>query len=414
MKTLYGLGVKAAEVLFAMVMLPLLVGACIFTRFRRNHGELPRVALGPTPVISLKYISQALRLAGYKADTCVFKVYKINDRSDFDLHEEDLVSLRWLPRAWRKPVRRLIGPYGVFLSIIFNYDCLIMLFEGGYLSKTPWVKGDLPLLRLAGCRTIIFPYGGDCAVPSLIHSMAWRHGLSASYPMYGLNEASTIRRLARLCRQADFVLACIVHWETLPTWDLIATLCYPIDTELWRMPEPELKHETVVIMHSPNHRGMKGTEHLIAASEKLNDEGVKHELRLLENMTNLEVRAALMKADILVEQLLLGYALSAVEGMALGKVVVSNLTDDHYYAFHRASTGLDECPIVSATTETIEGVLRDLIMNESKRRAIAKKGRDYVMKFHSYGTMGRMWDQILRHIWMGQPRPASAWHPDKS
>ena len=414
MKTLTWLGVKLLEVLFAIVMLPTLAGACLFARSRRNHGVLPRVALGPAPIISLKYISQALRQLGYKADTCVSKVYKIHDQSDFDLHAEDLISLGWLPRAWRNPVRRLAGPYWVFLHIIFRYDCVILLFEGGYLSKTPLGKLDLPLLRLAGCRTAVFPYGGDCAVPSLTHSMAWRHGLSVSYPTYGLNEASTIRRLARLCRQADFVLACIVHWETLPKWDLIATLCYPIDTELWCMPPPEPKHEAVVIAHSPNHRGMKGTEHLIAASEKLNAEGVKHELRLLENMTNLEVREALIESDILVEQLLLGYALSAVEGMALGKVVVSNLADDHYYAFHRANTGLDECPIVSATTETIEGVLRDLIMNDGKRRAIAKKGRDYVMKFHSYGAMGRMWDQILRHIWMGQPRPASAWHPDKS
>lgn len=57
-------------------------------------------------------------------------------------------------------------------------------------------------------------------------------------------------------------------------------------------------------IHTPNHRGFKGTEFLIKAVQELKDEGYKLELILLENKKNAEVLSIMQTADILAEQVL--------------------------------------------------------------------------------------------------------------
>ena len=79
------------------------------------------------------------------------------------------------------------------------------------------------------------------------------------------------------------------------------------------------------------------------------------------------------QSDIIAEQFIHGYALTAMEGMSLGKPVMSNLSDDHYYQVHRLYTGLDECPIVNTSIGQIKDHLRMLIINSELRRQIGKR-----------------------------------------
>jgi glycosyltransferase involved in cell wall biosynthesis len=102
-----------------------------------------------------------------------------------------------------------------------------------------------------------------------------------------------------------------------------------------------------------------------------------------------------------------------MEGMALGKPVMSNLADDHYYLVHRLYTGLDECPIVSTTIEEIKENLRILITQPALRKELGEAGRQYVIKYHSYAAVARMWDLIYRKIWFGESIDLTIWHPDR-
>ena len=78
--------------------------------------------------------------------------------------------------------------------------------------------------------------------------------------------------------------------------------------------------EVVKITHAPNFRGFKGSEFIINAVEKLQKEGFKIELNLLEKLKNHEVKKILQdETDILVEQIIFtGHALNGLEGMACG------------------------------------------------------------------------------------------------
>ena len=276
---------------------------------------------------------------------------------------------------------------------------------GGFLRRTPLRFREAQLLHLAGKRLIVMPYGSDNAVPSRTHSLAWRQGLMRNYPSLGRNEATTIRWIEHYTRQADFIVACLVHAETLPRWDLLTTHFYPIDTDAWA-PAPVSSHDgrngPVTVVHAPNHRGMKGTDFVIEACRRLVDEGLDVRLQLLERVPNREVKAAMEAGDIVVEQLWLGYALTAMEAMSLGRPVLSNLTDPSYFDVHRWTTGLDQCPIVSTGPDELLSHLRRLVTNPALRAEVGQTGRAYVLRFHSYAAMARLWDAIYRRVWAGE------------
>lgn len=387
------------------------------TKGRSRAGEKPRLVYGPVPIISIKYMSEAMRRRGYDARTVVYGVYPIHTAEDFDY---DVGSLAIKPRGVQfllRIVRLLAGPYLVFAVLLAKFDVFHFFFNGGFLVGTPLRFLEVQLIHLANKKVVVMPYGSDVAVPSQIRSLPFRHGLSASYPHLAAHEARTLRQIRYFSRYADLVIACIVHLETLPRWDLLTTLYYPIDTDAWRSPDANPDSEgggPVTIAHAPNHRALKGTELLLSACESLQDEGLDIRLLLLERMPNTEVRRQLETADIVAEQFILGYALTALEGMSLAKPVLSNLSDESYTRVLRLYTGLDECPIVNTPPDKLKENLRRLVEAPRLRRELGEAGRRYVMKFHSYDAVGRMWELVYRKIWFGEDLSLVAWHPDQS
>ncbi len=69
-----------------------------------------------------------------------------------------------------------------------------------------------------------------------------------------------------------------------------------IDHQEWRASLKIVNpNDEVVICHAPNHRGFKGTEFVIEAVARLQAEGLKVRLKLLERMQNVEVRRVLQE-----------------------------------------------------------------------------------------------------------------------
>jgi glycosyltransferase involved in cell wall biosynthesis len=158
-----------------------------------------------------------------------------------------------------------------------------------------------------------------------------------------------------------------------------------------------------VVLHAPNHRAIKGTEHLLAAIRDLQAEGLRIRLELLEKRSNEEVRETMRSSDIVVEQLIAGYALFGIEGMAAGKPVLSNLS---WVPPEMRNEPLEECPIVDAGEATLRENLRALAEDPARRRALGQAGREFVMRYHSLEAMGRDWQTIIDHVWLGTPLPS--------
>ncbi|PZR66961.1 MAG: hypothetical protein DLM63_07765 [Solirubrobacterales bacterium] len=381
-------------------MLPVIVVAVIVARFptlrRRRRGLRPRLIWGPIPIISIKYWSQALRAQGFTSRTCVFGYYAINQRSDFDFHYDDFLPAGLLFEPFRA--------YLVFLWVLCVSDVYFSFFDGGFLQVTALRRIELPLLRLAGKRIVASPYGSDIAVPG--HLDVAEEPLLRDYPEIAVYGMRTRRRVLSFARWANLIVR-NYQYGFLPRWDVLWPTQLAIDVAQWRPAQPLGDANghvgEVVVVHAPNHRHIKGTQRLIEAIDHLCSEGLRVRLELLERRPNSEVRTAVLQADIVVEQLIAGYAMFAIEGMSAGRPVLSALSwlpDDV-----RADLKRRGLPIVDANVDTVTEELRALIEDPQRRRGLGEAGRRFVLDHHSYHAVGAVWEVIIQHVWGGEALP---------
>jgi hypothetical protein len=380
-----------------VLALPILVvvagGVRIHTSWRRKRHLKPRVVWGPTPIINIKYWSKAIRKFNYEATTLVYEVYPINSRDDFDLNIEDFhPRVRWL--RWLKPCF-------IFGWALIKFDIFNFFFDGGFLSRTSLAFLECQLIKIAGKRITMIPYGSDIAIPG--HLSVFEESILASKPYLYERASYKKRRIFYFSKWADFIIK-NMQVGFLPKFNLLWPNCLAIDTELWKTsPRTALADGhtgEVIVVHSSNHRLIKGTAPLIEAVLQLQNENLKVRLKLFEKRSNEDVRTGVLNCDIVAEQFIGGYALSAIEGMSAGKPVLSNLSwhNDDF----RKRTCLKECPIVDTSVTQIKGNLRMLVENPPLRQTVGLHGRQYVLKYHSMEAVGRVWDAVFQHVWWGE------------
>ena len=356
---------------------------------------------GSTPLINNKYWAKAI-CPSYESMTIMKTFYNINNKKDFDYYFIDFV-----PKILRK-FKFFDGRYFAFIYVILNARVLHTSFDGFALSGYLLEKIELILLRGAKVKIIILPYGGDVYIYSAINDLTLRNVLIASYPKNNGGEEKTIARVKRGLKYCDIFLSGaqydgIHHWSTAP-FNMLS-----IDVDRIEIKDIKNCHENilavneeVIIVHAPNHRMLKGTEFLIDAVKSLKKEGYKIDFIILERMENNDVLKTIRSADIFVDQLVMGYyGLAAIEGMASGVPVICNLENREITNVFRRYSFLNECPIVSATPETIADTLRVLITHAKLREELGRAGRHYVEKYHSYKTaqymFGAIYDKIIHN-----------------
>jgi hypothetical protein len=361
---------------------------------RRSRRDLPRVVWGPTPIINIKYWSQSLRQYGFASWTLVYTVYPAFRHEDFDLHLDNIGP--------RTPRFRFLAPYFAFAWCLRNADVFAFFFDGGYLANTPLRWLECQLMKLAGKRTILMSYGSDIAVPGTLGPV--EAALYQSYPELRRRGPEIRRRVLYFEKHADFVVRCYQPgFQTRQ--DLLWPNCSAIDTEHWKPIDSarasaiaDARHSEVLVVHPTNHRAVKGTHYLIDAVKDLQGEGLKIRLEVLERRSNEDVRRAMASADIVGEQFIAGFGLTAVEAMALGRPVLSNLS--WLGKEFRDGTTLGECPIVDTSPERLRDDLRRLATNPELRASLGRAGREYVLKYHSAEAVGQIWKSIVSHVWL--------------
>lgn len=357
---------------------------------------------GPVPIISNKYWALAMRAAGRPSVTLMEDVYAINDRSDFDHYFDELVP-RWVPSPG---LRRVLAAPAALLWTVRNAQVVHMPFSGGPLGRTAWWRLEAPLYRLKGIRTVVMPYGGDGYPYSRVLDTSLRAGLQMSYPDAARHEREILERIDYWTRRADIMVTGTMV-DAVGRSDVFNVQPCCIDTATWAARDEysgsDGRTGPVTVIHTPNHRGFKGTEFLIAAVDELRREGLQVELVLLERQPNAAVREAMRHADILAEQFIASiYALSGVEGMASGLPVLVNLESEPHTRVFRRYAYLDECPALSTTPETLTANLRRLVTDPDLRETLGRAGRRYVEKYHSYTTAQYMFGSIYRRIVDGE------------
>ena len=405
--------------LIMMIALPIVGLAIILTVIAsrlRARPTVPRLVWGPDPIISNKYWSHAMRALKYESKTVMYPHYHINQESDFDVYIHQLVSL---PKIGSY-VNRLWGPYLAFIYAAWNFEIFHHPASGGFLGQTLLWRYEGLLLRWAGKKVVILPYGGDFYSYSKVIDPCLRHALLLSYPAAARKEKEIEERVSYWVKHAD-VMVPFFQIDGIGRWDMLPFSMVTIDTDLWKKNKKYSHHDgisgAVNIIHAPNHRGFKGTEFLVAAVDELRTEGLNLNLILLEGVPNNEVKKIMEgEADILVEQLIVtAYAMNGIEGMAVGLPVLANLENETYTRLFRRYSYLNECPILSTSPEILKRNLRLLVTQPALRESLGMAGRDYVEKYHSYEAAQYMFRSIYEKIYHGKDIDLmNMFHPIKS
>jgi len=139
--------------------------------------------------------------------------------------------------------------------------------------------------------------------------------------------------------------------------------------------------------------------------KKLKEQGLLLELIAPTGIPNRDVRFLQAQADIFLDMLTFGwFGANVREAMMLGKPVICFVRPEWLESLRQEIPDYaKELPVVSATPDTVEEVLLDLIANPEKRREIGQRGREFAVKWHSAEAGGRRFDEIYGKLLQGNP-----------
>ena len=178
---------------------------------------------------------------------------------------------------------------------------------------------------------------------------------------------------------------CQLHniYQTVSTPDLLKLICpskwlpQPTDlaNKIHRFKPPKFTGK-IKISHSPTDRYFKSTDYFLTVISELKREGYDIELNLIENQTHEQCMNLRRESHIHFDQFLLGaYGRAAVEGLAIGQIVVVGLKNIiEYVPGH---------PFVNTTHFSLKDSLLSAIsiLNNNQTEWV-NNGRAWVEKYH--------------------------------
>lgn len=150
-------------------------------------------------------------------------------------------------------------------------------------------------------------------------------------------------------------------------------------------------------------RNLKGTGAVVAAIDRLRQEGIDVRLEFVTDLPNTEVRFIQAQADVIVDQLNYGrYGATAREGMMLGKPVICFIKQDEPAAA-AVLESIRTCPLVSATETTVYDALKALLTSPERRAALGQEGRQFAMRWHSAAACAERFERAYDLLMSSRP-----------
>lgn len=232
---------------------------------------------------------------------------------------------------------------------------------------------DLPILNDLGKKTVMQHWGSE------VRQYSKAKVFSKNVKVKEINEEIIKYRMDLISK---YIKHCIVSDYELyeyvkDFYEDIYLLPPVVDLNIFKMKKNDRTKNKLLIVHAPTNRDIKGTEYIIKAIDELSLL-YDFDFKLIENMSYEEAMATYNKADIVIDQLLIGsYGLVSIENMALGKPVICYINE---YMQDKYPSDL---PIISADIYDIKSKLQYLIANRDCLHDIGMKSRLYVEKYHN-------------------------------
>jgi glycosyltransferase involved in cell wall biosynthesis len=307
-------------------------------------------------------ISAGLQALGVESTLLVFNERPFQRGFDVNLQLRDTSRLSSLPFNLPKQLRALAWAVANF--DVFHFHAGLTLAPAGI---------TLPLLRARRKGIVFQSWGSD---------LRRREASEVSY----LRRADAVIVGSYLTKR----LAPSGPW---PDYDVVPPAIVLDD---WH-PSPTEPGDVLRVAHAPSKRAVKGTQAVLDAVESLRGRGVPVELDLIEGVPNAEARQRYAAADVVVDQLRVGwYGMFAIESMALAKPVVVYL-DEQGAAETEEAFGL-ELPLVRADESSIVDVLAGLVEVRAELPELGRRSREYVERVHAHTAVARRVLEIYERV----------------
>ena len=348
------------------------------------------VVFGGFAILKYPRWAEATNSAGYEA-TCVVP-------SSFPIYSEEQFTKYWIdfcPPTLPLHLRKLLAPALFTFWLVRN--ARVVCSPIGGVSFFSWVNLDLLelwILKWKGIKVFSVAGGGDAYMLGYIRNTSLRFALQRSYPNRARIHRRIEKRVRRWEEKSDVFIVSQMFQDGFARNDFMTPHLGVIKPNDIRNIGAGKINKKIMIVHAPNHRDFKGTEFIINAITELS-KYVEVDFRMIEKLANVELLKIVSESDLVIDQVIMdGYSNFAIESMSLGIPTIANLGTDSFRLGLARYSFLDECPIISATPETL---FETLLFWATNRNLLDKKGIEcieYVKKFHSYDSWAYFWKTL--------------------
>jgi glycosyltransferase involved in cell wall biosynthesis len=326
----------------------------------------PRVLHSPLNIANDPWcLSRAERLLGVESDLAIIARNFFAPDADIDLGDRSISTLR---RNSRKLA--FVG-HALTYYDLFNYSFGASIVDYRRLRLELL---DLKWARRLGKGVVVTFHG--CDIRGI------RAGGCSICPE-GCADLPAMRRRFSVIRQHADVLF-VKTPDLLDAVPGAYLLPQAVDISLLE-PVPPAMDGSLRFVHAPTSRERKGTDLVVDAFRRLEDDGFDVTLDIVEKTPHHEALLRYRSADVGIGQFHAGwYGVFGIELMALGKPVVSWI-DPRYVT----AAGLGEVPMVSSHADGLYEALRQICLERSRLADIGLKARHYAAQVHGAQAVAR-------------------------
>lgn len=301
------------------------------------------------------------------------------DRVIFSKQDEEYYRKRTIQKNFRlfKEFLRILPQFD-----LFHYNFGSTLFE---YSVGNVMLDELVSLRLTGKK--IFTTFNGCDIRQRTVSLVRNQNsvCNLNYCNNICNEEPKRKKIKKFSRYSDHIFALNPDLLWYLPDDKSSFLPYTI-ASWYNIPDINRKevNKKFTIVHSPTNRSIKGTDYLIGAIKELQSLYPDQiELNVIENVNNLDSLQMYINADLVVDQLLVGwYGAFAVEVMKMGKPVVAYIHQDDLDFIPKSMRNDLDSSVISLNPSNIFTGLEYYFLNKDELEKKGKNGKKFVEKWH--------------------------------
>lgn len=158
----------------------------------------------------------------------------------------------------------------------------------------------------------------------------------------------------------------------------------------------QLDHRKLIVLHAPTNSSIKGTVYIKKVFKCLGKLHPQVEFKIVQGLDHEVLLSEMTRADIVVDQLLVGwYGGLAAEAMAMGKVVMAFL-DPTCFQFVDFSSDL---PIINTNIWTFKRDLEMLINHAKDFEKLGNESKRFAQKYHDSREIAEKYLMIYRGLY---------------